>query len=154
MSYAITGLAPSSFSDLFTLSDADLAARNAMRVEVTAHPGFPCRISLEDAAIGETVILLHHVSHDAPTPYRSAYAIYVRDVGAAADFSDSLPPVMRGRALGLRAFDAKGMLRDARLAAPGQADAAIRGLFDNPAIAYIHAHNAAHGCFVAQVDRA
>lgn len=154
MTYAIAGLAPAAFTGLFRLTDAELAARNALRVLVTAHPGFPCRISLEDAAIGETVILLNHVSHDAPTPYRSAYAVYVRDIGKAGAYRDTLPPVMQGRALGMRAFDQQGMLRTARLALPGQADAAIRELFDDPAIAYIHAHNAAHGCFVAQVDRA
>lgn len=153
MCYSITGLSPTPFAGLFTLTDTDLSARNAMRVKVTDRPGFPCRISLEDAAIGETVILLHHVSHDAPTPYRSAYAIYVRDVGEAAQYRDSLPPVMQGRPLAMRAFDQHAMLRDARIALPGQADTAIRSLFDNPMIAYIHAHNAAHGCFVAQVDR-
>ena len=28
-----------------------------------------------------------------------------------------------------------------------------RDLLDNPAVAYIHAHNAAHGCFAARVER-
>ncbi|MCG6119966.1 MAG: DUF1203 domain-containing protein, partial [Blastomonas sp.] len=84
----------------------------------------------------------------------SGYAIYVPDVAATAEYRGCLPPVMKGRSLGLRGFDSAAMLRDARLAAPGEADAAIRGLFDNPAIAYIHAHNAAHGCFIAQIDRA
>ena len=60
---------------------------------------------------------------------------------------------MRGRPLGLRGFDSGAMLLDARLAAAGEADAAIGQLFANPAIAYIHAHNAAHGCFVARIDR-
>jgi hypothetical protein len=61
--------------------------------------------------------------------------------------------VFEGRPLGLRGFSADGMLKDARLALPDQADAAIRSLFDNPAVAYIHAHNAAHGCFAARIDR-
>lgn len=39
------------------------------------------------------------------------------------------------------------------LDAPGEADAAIRALFDADEIAYIHAHNAAHGCFAARIDR-
>ena len=30
---------------------------------------------------------------------------------------------------------------------------AIRDLFANPAIAYIHAHNAADGCFAARIER-
>jgi hypothetical protein len=53
----------------------------------------------------------------------------------------------------LRGFDAAGMLREGRLAAPGEADAVIRGLFAGEEIAYIHAHNAAHGCFAARIDR-
>lgn len=153
MTYTIAGLAPSHFEGLFDATDAQLQLQNARRTLVTSRPGFPCRISLEDADIGETVILLHHVSHDVATPYRSAYAIYVRQGVQAAAYRDEIAPVMQGRPLGLRAFDAAGMLRDARLAMPGDADAAVRALFANPHIAYIHAHNAAHGCFVAQIDR-
>lgn len=154
MTYRISGLSPVDFQPLFALSDAELAERQAVRVTANRHPGFPCRITLNDAAIGEELILLHHVSHDVATPYRSAYAIYVSQSGSAPDYFDTLPPVMQGRPLGLRAFDAQGMLRGARLSAPGEADAGIRDLFDDPGIAYIHAHNAAHGCFVARVDRA
>src|SRR3546814_5687957 len=78
MTYAITGLDPQPFAPLFAMTDADLAARGARRVTANADRGFPCRISLEDARAGEELILLHHVSHDVATPYRSAYAIYVR----------------------------------------------------------------------------
>ena len=45
------------------------------------------------------------------------------------------------------------MLKEARLAPPDTADAAIRDLFADARIAYIHAHNAAHGCFAARVER-
>ena len=45
------------------------------------------------------------------------------------------------------------MLRDARLAAAGEADGAIRALFERDDVAYIHAHNAAHGCYAARIDR-
>ncbi len=153
MTYRITGLAPDAFAALFDLSDAELASRNARRVVAQADRGFPCRISLEDARTGEELILLHHTSHDVVTPYRSAYAIYVRRDVAAADLIDATPPVFEGRPLGLRGFDQEGNLRDARLALPGEADSRIRDLFANPAIAYIHAHNAAHGCFAARIDR-
>jgi hypothetical protein len=46
------------------------------------------------------------------------------------------------------------MMTDAMLAQPGEADAAIRQLFANLEIAYIHAHNAVRGCFAAKVERA
>lgn len=153
MTYRIAGLAPADFAPLFAMSDAELADRNARRVTATADRGFPCRITLEDARAGEELILLHHTSHDVATPYRSAYAIYVRKDQAVAEYVDATPPVFEGRPLGLRGFDAEGTLRDARLALPGEADAKIRDLFANPDVAYIHAHNAAHGCFAARVDR-
>ena len=154
MVYRITGLSPEPFSALFAMDAAALAERTAERVTATAKPGFPCRISLEDAEPGEELILLHHVTHDVATPYRSAYAIYVRAGVTSATYVDAVPPVMVNRPIALRGFDASGRLKGASLAAPGTADAAIRSLFDDDAIAYIHAHNAAHGCFAARVDRA
>ena len=154
MTYRITGLSPKPFAALFALDDAALARRNARRVTAAADHGFPCRVSLRDAAAGEQLILLHHTSHAVATPYRSAYAIYVREAACEpGDYIDSPPPVFEGRPLGLRGFGADGLLKDARLALPGQADSAIRDLFADPAISYIHAHNAAHGCFAAQIDR-
>lgn len=153
MAYRIEGLAPQAFESLFSMNDGELAARDARRVVAASSRGFPCRVSLEDAAEGEELILLNHVSHDVATPFRSAYAIYVRKGAEAAAFTDETPPVFEGRPLGLRGFDAEGMLRGALLALPGEADAKIRELFERPEIATIHAHNAAHGCFAARIER-
>ena len=126
MTYLIEGLSPDRFAPLFALDDAELAAINARRVTATADRGFPCRISLVDAKAGEELILLHHTSHDVATPYRSAYAIYVRSGVVAARYRGETPPVFEGRPLALHAFGADGMLQTARLAAPGEADGAIR----------------------------
>lgn len=153
MTYRIAGLDPNAFAPLFALSDDQLAAHNARRVVAQADRGFPCRISLRDAAAGEELILLHHTSHDVSTPYRSSYAIFVGKDVETAEFIDSLPPVFEGRPIAMRGFDSAGMLRDARLALPGEAEDRILGLFANPDIAYIDAHNAAHGCFAARVER-
>lgn len=155
MTYRTSGLPPEAFAELLTLDDAALAAHGAMRVTATAKPGFPCRITLEDAEVGEELILLHHISHDVATPYRSAYAIYVRvDARDTATYHNALPPVFEGRPIALRGFDGAGMLKGALLALPGQVDEQIRALFARDEIAYIHAHNAAHGCFAARIDRA
>lgn len=155
MSYRITGLDREPFAALFDMDDAALAEQGAVRVTAGADKGWPCRISLQDAKAGEELIVLNHVSHDVATPYRSAYAIYLRQVaGEAAEYIDATPPVFEGRPMAFRAFDTDGMLRNAALALPGQADMKIRELFDSPEIAYIHAHNAAHGCFSAKVERA
>lgn len=154
MTYRITGLAPDQFAPLFGASAEALAARGAIRVTAEAKPGYPCRVTLEDAEPGEELILLHHVSHDVETPYRSAFAIYVREGATApATYVDAVPPVFEGRPLALRGFDGAGMLRDAMLAMPGEADATIRTMLEGDTIAYIDVHNAAHGCFAARVQR-
>lgn len=154
MTFHIAGLAPETFRPLFGLSDTALAAHGVVRKTVTAKPGFPCRITLEDAEPGETVLLLNHESHSAATPYRSAYAIYVREnAGEAAAFVDDIPPVMRGRPLALRLFDAEGMLVGAELSLDGDPRAAIEQALTREDVAYIDVHNAAHGCFAARVER-
>ncbi|MEA3053009.1 MAG: hypothetical protein QOG72_1912 [Sphingomonadales bacterium] len=154
MTYRIEGLKREAYADLLGLTDAELAERGARRVTVDAKPGFPCRVAMADAEPGERLILFNHVSNDVPTPFRSAYAIYVREEpGPPACYVDETPPAFEGRVLSLRGFNAEGMLAEAMLAEPGQADAKIRHLFERPEIAEIHAHNAAAGCFAARIVR-
>jgi len=121
---------------------------------VTEKPSFPCRVSLTDRDIGESVLLLNHVSHDVANPYRASHAIFISE-GAqdAAEFLDEIAPVFASRVLSLRGFDRAGMMVDAILTQPGEADAGIRKLFANPNIETIHAHNATRGCFSAKIER-
>jgi hypothetical protein len=154
MTYRITGIDPAPYRHLFGLSDGELAGRGVVRMAVMEKPGFPCRISLADRDIGESVLLLNHVSHDVAGPYRASHAIFVTESAAdAAEYVDEVPPVFAPRALSLRGFDEHGMMADAILAQPGEADAGIRKLFENPEIVTIHAHNATRGCFAARIER-
>jgi hypothetical protein len=152
MTYRITGLDPAPYKPLFGLADEELAERGIVRMTVTQKPSFPCRVSLADREIGEEVLLLNHVSHDVANPYRASHAIFVADA-EQAEFVDRVPPVFETRVLSLRGFDRGGMMADAMLAQPGEADAVIRQLFDNPQIETIHAHNATRGCFSAKIER-
>jgi hypothetical protein len=154
MTYRIEGLAPEQFMELVGAHEEALIEQGARRVVADSPSGFPCRVTLSDAEPGTSLILLNFASHDVPTPFRTTYAIYVReDAEHAAAYEDEVPPVLRQRTLGLRGFDAQGMLRGALLAMPGEADRRIRELFEGPEIATIHAHNAAHGCFLARIER-
>jgi len=154
MSYRIKGLDPAPFRPLFAMGDAELAKAGAVRMPVNRRPGFPCRVSLEDRNPGETVLLVNHVSHGAANPYRASHAIFVSEQASeAAEYVGEVPPVFASRVLSLRGFDADGMMADAMLAQPGEADAGIRALFADPKVAYIHAHNAVRGCFAAKVER-
>jgi hypothetical protein len=154
MSFIISGLPVEKFTPLFGLSDEALRECGAVRKIVDCKPGFPCRVTLEDAEPGETVLLLNYESHKAKTPYRSSYAIYVRERATRArEFTDELPPVLQGRPLALRIFDRDGMLIAARLITSGDVRGAILNAFENDGAAYIHAHNAAAGCFAAEIRR-
>jgi len=153
VTYIVRGLSPEPFRHLFGLGDAELAARRARRV-TAAGPGYPCRVSLEEAREGERLILLNYASHDVETPFRTTDAIYVREAAAEAPlFTEAMPPLLDARTLSLRAFDTEGMLCAARIAVPGEADAAVRDLLEEDEVATIHAHNAAQGCFLARIGR-
>jgi hypothetical protein len=154
MTYRVTGLDPAPYKPLFGMSDEELAGRGIVRMTVSS-PTFPCRVSLTDREIGEeSVLLLNHVSHDVDNPYRAAHAIFVTEgEEEAAEYVDQIPPVFEKRILSLRAFDDTGMMIDAALAQPGEADGVIRRLFDNQAVDHIDAHNATRGCFSARIER-
>ena len=153
-SYRVKGLDPAPFKPLFGLSDEELAERGIVRMTVDS-PTFPCRVSLTDRAIGEKVLLLNHVSHDVANPYRASHAIFVTEgESQAAEYVDEIPPVFEKRVLSLRGFDSDGIMAEAMLTQPGEADAGIRKLFANPEIQTIHAHNATRGCFAATIERA
>ena len=155
MSFIVTGLPLEPFQPLFGLSDADLAAKGAVRQTAVAGERFPCRITLEDAAPGQTMLLVNYEHQTAPTPYRSNYAIYVSEAARETRrLAGELPPVLRGRPIALRAFDAAGMLIGAELALNDDVADAIARRFADPDAAYLHAHNAAYGCFAARIDRA
>lgn len=153
MTYRIQGLSPDPFKHLFGLPDEELARHGIVRMTVT-DPTFPCRVSLTDREIGERVLLLNHVSHDVANPYRATHAIFVTETDqAAAKYVDEVPPVFEKRVMSLRGFDSDGMMSEAILTQPGEADAGIRKLFANPDVETIHAHNAVRGCFSAKIER-
>ena len=153
MTYRIKGLEPAAFAPLFELSNAELEAKGMTRMTVD-NPNFPCRIALRDCELGDEVILLNHVSHEGNNPYHAKHAIFVsKSAIEPADYVDTVPPALARRILSLRAFNSQGMMVEAVLAQPGEADPAIRKLLANPAAAHIDAHNAIRGCFAARIDR-
>lgn len=153
-SFVIRGLDPAPFVSLYGLSDAALAEQGVVRMAVDAKPGFPCRISLEDAGVGETMLLLNHEHLPVDSPYRQRHAIFVRE-GAAeqAHFENEVPAQLAIRTLSLRAYDREGMMTDADLVEGRELAALIDRFFADPSVAYLHVHNAKRGCFAARIDR-
>ena len=155
MSFRVTGLSPEPFQHLFGLSDQELARHGAQRQVATSPMGFPDRIEISDAAVGETLLLINYIHQPAATPFRSSHAIFVRERAVApTDVVDDIPPAMRTRALSLRAFDGSGMMVDADLVDGADAELLVERLFEDPKAAYIHAHYARRGCYAGRIDRA
>lgn len=154
MDFRITGLSPEPFLPFFFLSDAELAALGMRRYVVDQYPGFPDRITLEDAAPGETVLLLNHVCQPAMTPYRACHAIFIREGATQVyDAINQIPESMRRRLLSLRAYCADGMMLDADVVEGAAIEAVIARLFGNADVSYIHVHNAKRGCYACRIDR-
>lgn len=155
MNFRILGLSPEPFRPLYGLTDAALAEAGALRYVADKSPGFPDRIGMRDAQIGERVLLLNHISQPADTPYRASHAIFVREGAEEAfDRVGEVPEVMRPRLLSLRAFDAAGMMLDADVVEGREVEGLIERLLANPEAAYIHAHYAKRGCYCGRIERA
>lgn len=152
--FVIRGLDPAPFTALYGLSDVALAEQGVVRMAVDAKPGFPCRISLEDAGVGETMLLLNHEHLPVDSPYRQRHAIFVREgAGERAQFENEVPEQLAIRTLSVRAYDSDGMMTDADLVEGRELTALIDRFFADPSVAYLHAHNAKRGCFAARIDR-
>jgi len=152
--FVTSGLDPAPYAALYGLADAQLAERGAERMTVTEQPGFPCRVTLEDARVGETVLLLNHEHLGGDTPYRQRHAIFIREGATApARFQGAVPDQLAIRLLSVRAYDAGGRMTDADVIAGTDLAPLIDRFFDDSQVAFIHAHNAKRGCFAARIDR-
>lgn len=155
MSYVIQGIDPAPFRHLYGLPDAALAAEQVVRFTVEKTPDAPCRVELVDVEPGETVLLVNHEHLPVETPYRSAHAIFVREgAQVPARFENAVPAPLAIRLLSVRAFDDAGMMTDAEVVEGRDLAPLIARMFADPAVAYLHVHNAKRGCFAARVDRA
>jgi len=155
MSFQISALDHRQFAGLFALSDSELAQRRAVRQTATEKPGFPCRVSLADAELGEELILVNHEHQPGDSPYRATHAVFVRKgVEQARPAPGEVPEVLARRMLSLRAFDGQDMMVAADLVDGKELAPALERLLADPAAAYVHIHYAKPGCYAARADRA
>lgn len=155
MSYIVTGLPLEDFRPLFGLSDAELAERGILRYVADSPVGYPCRITLEDAQPGDTLLLLNYEHLPVDTPYRSRHAIFVNESATQTCRTvDEIPGCLAVRpTVALRAYDAGHMMLDAAVVPGAELEPLIARMLDNPKVDYLHAHNAGRGCFAARIDR-
>ena len=143
------------FAPLFEMDGAALQALGARKMVVEETPGTPCRVSLEDAEVGETVVLVPFQHHDVASPYRASGPIFVRrGARQASPAPGEVPPFLRHRLLSLRGYDRAGMMVAAEVAGGGEMETVLHRMFSDDRVAYLHVHNAKPGCFACRVERA
>ena len=154
MPFQIHALPSAQFEPLFSKSDNELAELNAQRMRVDSKPGYPCRVSLVDAEVGETVLLMNFEHQPANSPYKSAHAIFVREnAEQALPDVDVVPDVLTTRLISIRAFDRDDNMLDADVVDGTRLGVSIPRLLVDQDVAYLHLHNAKRGCFAARVTR-
>ena len=154
-SFQFISLPSEQFASLFERSDAELEAMGARRMVVDEKPGFPCRVSLADADVGETVLLLPFTHHDVSSPYRASGPIFVRNGASRANpAAGEVPSMFRHRLLSVRAYDTAAMMVCAEVVKGSEVEDAIRRLFADERVSYLHVHNAQPGCYNCCVTRA
>jgi hypothetical protein len=154
-SFQLVGIDHKPFEPLFLLSDEALKKHRAERHIATQSPGYPCRVSLEDAKVGEELLLLPYLHQPAASPYRASGPIFVRraakqrrlEVGEVTSYVTS-------RLMSLRAYDKADMIVAASVCEGVLVAKEIESYFSNDQVDYIHLHNAGRGCFSCQVIRA
>lgn len=154
MNIRFRGISAAPFHPLFTLSDAELAARDMRRVVAKPGETLPCRVSLTDAAAGERLILVNYEHQPSHSPYRSTGPIFVREAAGEPYDGAEVPPVVRTRLVSLRAYDTDGTMVDAEVVEGREIEPVLERLFGRDDTAYVHVHNARRGCFSCRVDRA
>jgi hypothetical protein len=153
--FQLVGLPAEPFESLFTLSEAQLAGIGARRVVANSTFGFPCRVSLVDADVGDELILLSYLHQPADSPYRASGPIFVRK-GARQQTvaAGQIPDYVRLRMMSVRAYDAEHLIVNADVCDGTEVGPVIERMLSDERVAYIHLHNAKRGCFSCTVERA
>jgi len=153
--FRIVGLDPAPFESLFALPDDELQARGIRRRRADAEFGYPCRVSLADAVVGEELLLLPWRHHDVDSPYQASGPIYVRRGASRARLAtDEVPPYVSRRLMSLRAYDACALMVAADVVEGTDAGARLSRLFEDERVSYVHLHNARPGCYSCAAVRA
>lgn len=153
--FIIQALDKNLFAHAMGMNDKELEAVNARWLIADASPGYPCRVSLREASVGESVLLISFPYHDVDSPYRACGPVFVRQQADTAKLGvNEIPDILPGRLLSVRAYDSAHMMIHAQTIQDTQFEQAVRSQFSSEAVSYLQIHNANPGCFSCAVYRA
>ena len=120
----------------------------------STNPGYPCRVCLRDAEIGESLLLFSYSAFKRPHPSWSVGPVFIHanDCAPSSDRRE-VPLQLRIRLLALRSYDDADQMVGCDLVEGAQLEELVERLFEDPLAQYIHVHNARAGCFACRIDR-
>jgi hypothetical protein len=152
--FQVKALPYNQFAHLFSASKEELENIGAVKMIVNEHPGFPCRVSLQDVEIGEEVILLPYQHQKTDSPYQATGPIFVRKNAIEATLAiNEIPTMLLHRLLSLRCYNEASIMIDANVVEGKVISETLQELFANKDIVYVHIHNAKPGCYNCVVER-
>lgn len=153
--FQIVPLASKMFSPYFRMSAEELRSIGAYTFQSDEDPCYPCRVSLKDAQIGETVLALEYEHHAVKSPYRSSGPIFVRENADEAKLkTNEIPDMLNHRLLSVRSYNVDGLMVAADTTRGSDLRNILNQQFEIEVVKYIHIHNASPGCFNCTVKRA
>ncbi|MGB5663511.1 DUF1203 domain-containing protein [Eudoraea sp.] len=154
MKFKIRALDYHEFEPLFDLSDIELEKKGIKKMVVDTKPGYPCRVSLEDAEIGEDVLLIPYNYHKTTSPYQAKGPIFVRkDVKTKQLNDNEIPIMLNHRLLSFRGYNKNGIMLEAQTQKGVDTNIVLEQMFENKEVEYVHIHNSSPGCYNCEVQR-
>jgi hypothetical protein len=120
----------------------------------TAGGGEPLRCCLTLATEGERILLMSYQPSTLGGPYAEIGPVFVHAESCAGPAGEGFPSQYADRAAVLRPYDAEGQMLDGVLAHHGEAETALKELFEDPRVALVHHRNIVAGCWNFSVRRA
>lgn len=152
--FQIVALQEKEFNNLFLMNEEVLKSIGAVKIIANKNPGYPCRISLKDAEVGEEVILLNYQYHSVNSPYKASGPIFIRKGATTAKLDvNEIPHMLHHRYLSVRGYNTDSMIVEARVTEGVHLRENIDEIFDNKEVEYIHILNAKPGCYNCLVNR-
>jgi len=153
--FLIKALPSDIFHEIMFKNNEELELDGAAWITVDAEPGYPCRVSLSDAKIGERVLVLSFCHHNVNSPYRASGPIFVREKAKTVNLTiNEVPKNLRQRLLSIRAYNSKNLMIEAEVVQGTDLESSVDRQFQNNEVEYIHIHHANPGCFSCSVHRA
>lgn len=125
------------------------------RLVVADEPGsYPCRRCLEDAAVGDRLLLLPYDPFLGSSPYTGQGPVFVHADGCESHTAGGdIPEQLRSRLLAVRGYDRASMMTTSDVVHGALVEESLRTAFSDSATAFVHIHFARPGCFACRVDR-